>query len=267
VGSMTIYISGYTQFTNAIRNMINVYLNMSKNSLNIQEMIDFLVNWYELKYPDRLIQTNYGVDEPDFTDNPHPRKNMDYQALLYRLPYRILALIKNKYPRCLKIKLTFQDKLLPFYQFPCFYVMFDEDTGKFYNNGLEEYLPIENIPDNLTLETLCEFLKAKADYVDVSELENALHNREINFCLLKKLLELSALKMLYSKNTIPLYGYERAKLFINEFNGYISNLDLNTTEIDYLINQDYQNMFDDEFEEQSNSKTGIKTLVKSLFRK
>ena len=107
---------------------------------NMQEFIDFLVKWYEIKYPDRLIQTHHGEVEPDYKDNPYIKENMDYQALLYRLPYQVLALIKNKYPRCLKINLKWYDKLLPFYRYPSFYAMFDDNTGRFHNNGLEEFL-------------------------------------------------------------------------------------------------------------------------------
>ena len=83
VGSMTIYISGYTQFTNAIRNMINVYLNMSKNSLNIQEMIDFL------HIPLKQYQT--GKDDPIFDEN----SVIEFKNVSFKYPGSEIYAIRN----------------------------------------------------------------------------------------------------------------------------------------------------------------------------
>ena len=49
-----------------------------------------------------------------------------------------------------------------------------------------------------------------------------------------------ALKLLYSRNTIPERGYERAKRFINEFNKKL-DLTLSTEQIDEIISRDYTN--------------------------
>ena len=55
-----------------------------------------------------------------------------------------------------------------------------------------------------------------------------------------RILQLVALKLLYSRNTIPERGYERAKRFINEFNKKL-DLTLSTEQIDEIINRDYTN--------------------------
>ena len=53
-----------------------------------------------------------------------------------------------------------------------------------------------------------------------------------------RILQLVALKLLYSKNTFPERGYERAKRFINEFNKNLC-LTLSTEEIDEIMYRDY----------------------------
>ena len=55
-----------------------------------------------------------------------------------------------------------------------------------------------------------------------------------------RILQLVALKLLYSRNTIPERGYERAKRFINEFNKKLG-LTLSTEQIDEIIHRDYTN--------------------------
>ena len=55
-----------------------------------------------------------------------------------------------------------------------------------------------------------------------------------------RILQSVALKLLYSRNTIPERGYERAKRFINEFNKKLG-LELSTEQIDETIHRDYTN--------------------------
>ena len=55
-----------------------------------------------------------------------------------------------------------------------------------------------------------------------------------------RILQLVALKLLYSRNTIPERGYERSKKFINEFNKEL-NLTLSTEEIDEIMRRNYAN--------------------------
>ena len=57
-----------------------------------------------------------------------------------------------------------------------------------------------------------------------------------------KLLNLVILKILYSRNTTPERGFERAKIFINEFNTSILELNLNTHDIEYSLNLNFERM-------------------------
>ena len=105
-----------------------------------------------------------------------------------------------------------------------------------------------------------------------------------------RILQLVALKLLYSRNTIPERGYERAKRFINEFNKKLG-LTLSAEQIDEIIHRDYTNgekweyvlktYVDEDGEEHSywtvedvakkeqpkEESKGIKRLAKRMFNK
>ena len=69
----------------------------------------------------------------------------------------------------------------------------------------------------------------------------------------KKILELTALKMLYSENTLPIYAYPRIKYFIKEFNETY-DIDLDCQRIDEIMNIDYQTTDIDTLKRKLNSK-------------
>ena len=75
-------------------------------------------------------------------------------------------------------------------------------------------------------------------------LKECVNNHNIDLELRKKLLQFVALKLLYSKNTIPENGYERAKRFIEEFNENIPNLKLSTSGIDKIMNINYMEEYE-----------------------
>ena len=75
------------------------------------------------------------------------------------------------------------------------------------------------------------------------ELESILFQYDTKINLRNKILELIPIAILTSPNTIPKYGYIRAKKFINTFNKEY-NLNLTTTKIDELINSKYYSNID-----------------------
>ena len=83
-----------------------------------------------------------------------------------------------------------------------------------------------------------ELEKKSIKFIDYNELIETILDRELRLSIRKEILELAALKMLYSKNTIPEYGYERAKRFIKEMNKKL-NANLTTDRIDEIMNKDY----------------------------
>lgn len=64
-------------------------------------------------------------------------------------------------------------------------------------------------------------------------------NMNYDLQLIKRIFQLVALNLLYSKYTTPERGYQRAKIFIYEFNSCIPNLNLSTDYIDDLMRLDY----------------------------
>ena len=74
--------------------------------------------------------------------------------------------------------------------------------------------------------------------LDFTALEECIYNHNCDTELRNKILQLAALKLLYSRNTTPERGYERAKRLINEFNKKLK-LHLTTDEIDELISGEY----------------------------
>ena len=88
------------------------------------------------------------------------------------------------------------------------------------------------------------------------------HNCDLE--LRKRILQLIALKLLYSQNTTPGRGYKRAKKFIDEFNKEL-HLNLSSEKIDNIINTNI------EIEKSDSEKlTPLKKsrkLVKSLLKK
>ena len=76
--------------------------------------------------------------------------------------------------------------------------------------------------------------------LDFTKLKESVYDHNCDMELRHRILQLVALKLLYSRNTIPERGYERSKRFINEFNKKLG-LTLSTKQIDEIIHRDYTN--------------------------
>ena len=64
---------------------------------DLQELIDNVVRWYELKYPERELQTKEGVIFTNFRDIQSLSDVMDSRQLLYRLPHKQICLLESGY--------------------------------------------------------------------------------------------------------------------------------------------------------------------------
>ena len=82
------------------------------------------------------------------------------------------------------------------------------------------------------MEILLQYLKEKTTNIDYHELEEVINNNYFEIELRHRLLQLTALKILYSATNIDL-GYKRATRFINEMNQELGLL-LTTDEIDSI---------------------------------
>ena len=117
-----------------------------------------------------------------------------------------------------------------------------------YNTGvveqdydLEEILG-EDYTDNskpITLDKLLAIMKDNhSDQYDYSEIAESVFGHNCDQELRDKILQLIALKLLYSSNTIPERGYERATNFIQEFNKDFG-FTISSDSIDEIMNRDY----------------------------
>lgn len=228
----------------------------------LQELIDNIVYWYEMKYPERELELSEGTIYYDFEDIEDLSKVMDLKQLMYRLPHKQLCLMECDYrSNGGGIRDVYNDKgeivgqktilfmridrkgveYNPFSmcsKLPDFLLHADTDSGKVdVDYNLKDYVSV----DDITLDELLVLFKEKyTDQLDFTKLEECIydHNRDVE--LRRIVLQLVALKLLYSNRTIPERGYKRATRFINEFNKKMG-LNLSTEEIDEAINRDYTN--------------------------
>lgn len=229
---------------------------------HLQEFMNTIVYWYEMKYPERELEFYEGIRYYDFENMVPLSKTMDMKQLRYRLPHEQLCLmecdyrsnsggsrdiynnkgeiIEHKTVIFMRIdRKSVEDNYLSMCnKLPYFILRADTDSGKVdVDYNLKDYVDV----DNITLDELLVLFKEKyTNELDFKECEKCIYDHNCDVELRRKVLQLVALKLLYSNKTIPERGYERAKRFINEFNKKM-NLNLSTEEIDEAINRDYTN--------------------------
>lgn len=247
----------------------------------LQELINNITTWYEMKYPERELEFYEGVRYMDFQDIKKISNVMDIRQLLYRLPHRQLCLMECGYRACgwgqhpiyedskevgwkteifMRInRKDISEEDIFAGNFPYFLVHADHKTGMVScNHDLKKYTDKEEIH----LDQLFALLSSKySDELDYRELKECIFDNNCDLMLRNEILQLVALSLLYSKNTIPERGYERAKRFINEFNKKM-NLELSTEQIDEIMSRDYKSKVKEE-----TPKEKAIGLVKSLLNR
>ena len=277
----------------------------------LQELIDSVVNWYEIKYPERELEYFEGTRHLGFQGIRRISDVMDIRQLLFRLPHNQLCLMEcgyrakgwGQYPIYengkeidlkvqifMKINKKNKEECNPWYGGTTYFLLqADYMTGEVLNYyELEDYIDNE---ENISLDELLSVFNEKySNELDFTELTESVYDHNCDMELRDRILQLVALKLLYSRNTIPERGYERAKRFINEFNKKLG-LELSTEQIDEIIHRDYTNgerwehvlktYVDEDGEEhsywtvedvakkeqQKEKSKGIKRLAKRMFNK
>ena len=249
-------ISKNKEFLYWLKNSINNGYDCFVTIEEMQELINYIVNWYEIKYPEREFELYEGIRNTKFSNIQKISEVMDIEQLFYRLPHKQLCLMECNYRSKFfgqhpiyengKIidwktyilinidKKNIKNKFVPYFIIIANYI-----TGEVINIfELKEYIEIK---EKTNLIELLNFLNKKyIEELDFTELKKIIYNYECDLELRYRILQLIALNLLYSKNTIPERGYGRAKRFIAEFNKKL-NLNLSTTEIDNAINMNYVN--------------------------
>lgn len=226
----------------------------------LQELINNIVNWYEIKYPERELEYSEGTRHMNFQDIKRISDVMNIRQLL-RLPHNQLCLMECEYRAkgwgqhpiykngkevdwkvqiFMRIDRKNEEECNPLLGKASYFLLHaDHMTGEVSKDyELEEYIDND---ENINLDELLSiFNKKYIDELDFTELKECVYDHNRDMELRHRILQLVALKLLYSRNTIPERGYERAKRFINEFNKELG-LTLSAEQIDEIIHRDYTN--------------------------
>lgn len=220
----------------------------------MQDLIDRLFTWYEIKYPEREFDFYDGKLTSDFVTKKELSDLMNINQLFFRLSDNQIKLLEGNYrtismkeypiyeegkkigvSKKVYFKINRNENDIYYNKHKDFIISADAVSGKVDT----DYETDKYITGNVTIDDL--YRKFKEEYTDRLEfevLEKAVNNKYIDNYLRDSILELVALKLIYSKKTTPERGYVRAKRFIDEFN---SRLGLNLTyeEIDRVMKKDY----------------------------
>ena len=220
----------------------------------MQDLIDRLFTWYEIKYPEREFDFYDGKLTSDFVTKKELSDLMNINQLFFRLSDNQIKLLEGNYrtismkeysiyeegkkigvSKKVYFKINRNENDIYYNKHKDFIISADAVSGKVDT----DYETDKYITGNVTIDDL--YRKFKEEYTDRLEfevLEKAINNKYIDNYLRDSILEFVALKLIYSKKTTPERGYVRAKRFIDEFN---SRLGLNLTyeEIDRVMNNDY----------------------------
>lgn len=250
-----------TMFNHLIDEKYDVFIGVDE----MQDLIDTIVNWYEIKYPEREFDFYDGKMTLDFIKCAELSNFMDIKQLFFRLTDNQQKLLAGLYrSKCEKefsildngeevytgkkviyrVNRTVNDTY--YNKHKDFIISADAETGMVdIDYEIEKYI----FTDEICISDLVRLFEAEyADRLDFLELKKADNNKYLDNYLRNRLLDFVALKLLYSKRTTPERGYERAKRFILEFNKKLG-LDLSCETIDNIIKKDY-----------SESISGVKKL-------
>lgn len=231
----------------------NVYSNIS----NLHNLIEFISNWYKIKYPDNIIEMsiesyNANKEKKFYVVKPkhETRKTenlsmyMDYYQLMLRLPESMHQIIECWYKgineddtKGNNIYVRVYNKLSKKTQHITIEInKYDGSIDLIYQIVLDNYFKI-NVS---SLEDLNNYSSAPspkiARSIDFRDINKIFKSHELDLEIRNKVFELIVLK-LFETSTDKTVGYIRAKLFINEFNKYIYNLNLDSKIIDEQVKE------------------------------
>ena len=214
--------------------------NTELNIHSIQSLINHIVRWYEIKYPDDELKALEDRKEKLGLDNLIGLANeMTFWRLLCQIPESQSWLINCKYrAKNFNYELIF---ISIYYNNPKkrekvpLILTAYKDSGEIIETGDNT-----KTDKKLTLKDFYRIFNSEyRDEYDLSELKECLFNYKCDLELRNKILQLVALKLLYSKrDTYPEMSYLRAKRFISEFNKELK-INLSTDEIDEIMKRDY----------------------------
>lgn len=222
------------------------------NIRDLESLIDSIVIWYEIKYPEREFDFYAGSKQANFQSLRELSSIMNINQLFYRLTDKQLALISSNYRTSedtrkltsdgvvnnrdiiIKVNRTPNDNY--YGKFNDFLIMAKVSNG-LVNVDYETERYIGN--KKITLDGVLKIFKESySDSLEFDDLERCVSNHAFDVFLRNEVFRIVTLKLLYSKKTTPERGYERAKRFMGEFNKKLG-LSLSSKEIDEIMKADY----------------------------
>jgi len=233
------------------------------NYEDMQEFINKIANWYEVKYPDKLLEEKDDNIYLDKMDSYHLKMYLNNKlASILDVPYRSKfggnRQVGNNWEPFIAIRLPIKEsnkEKVIYKELEDLIVYVNPYTGIVYKNYmLEDY----NIKNEIYIDELLN--RFKNTNLDLKELELIIKLHKEDIILRNELLSLIPYKLLYSKNTSPELGYERAKKYIFDINKYLKTK-LDIRNIEEIINRNYNYI-----KEEKNNNI-FKKYTLSLFRK
>ena len=240
--------SFYRKYDDGFRNAISLD--------EIQDLIDKIVIWYEIKYPEFEIYTIEGIRYSEFKDIPNLTKKLDFSQFIPRVSCKQRHLLRCSYRgncyvgdclgrsmTCIDIRSTSPSEMVGMHN-TLFSINVDLYTGKILNlSDLREHVYF--LEGDLSLSELLMIFdtKYKGEY-DYSSLVRCLYYYNTDVELRNFVFNLAALKLLYSKNTTPSHGYFRALKLIDEYNATFKG-NISSEKIEEIMNNFYPKDKDD----------------------
>lgn len=226
----------------------NVYSDISE----MKKLIEFITDWYEVKYPDNIINMSiecYKVGKGNgmyfFTKRPYITrktenlsKYMDYYQLMLRMPVSMYKVIECWYKGNKGDKGDFS-----FATFISLKESLVENITRILVSNFDGFLDsTDAVLLNKNIKISCDTIddlvdknnfSSEREYFnfELSDPIKIVETHNIDLEIRKKIFNIIILK-LFETAPDKNIGYIRAKLFINEFNKYIYNLNLDSKIID-----------------------------------
>lgn len=189
--------------------------------------------FYEFKIPNVLFGNSIKRDTIEYKNMLEISRLMDMKQFILRLHHDEKEFLQCDYSNYDYVRL---EKHLNYSTFPYLgkqthYI----NLNNGFSNPADVALLNENVPSRqLSIEELYTCLSTASD-IDISELKGLLDFHKYNLILRKKLVELTALQILFSENTLPIYGFYRANEMIKDFN-QTYQLNINPSFLEDIIN-------------------------------
>ena len=204
----------------------------------LQEIIDEVTQLFEIKYPNNLLYEIMHIANKNVEEIKKCLKitrQLDMKQFRYRI-YHLDKFLDCPYATYFTLKKNKKE----WYESGQEMIYVEED-GRIEErelNKLKEEGYLEDIYGVYKMEDLLGRFIGSPNNVDYSELREFVINHRNALEVRNKILEIIPLSMIYSKKSMPEYGYIRAKRFIRMINKEL-DFNLSTDKIDKIMNVDY----------------------------